>query len=128
MRKSKTMEHSTVVRQAIIELCHIKQRTVNDIASALNIVSKNVNHHLITMIKEGYIQKKSKSTKLNGAWANVYITIRHEQYLWMERKQNITANKVEVVIDYDPALMKRMGYTNIIPARGQVHLGFLSRG
>jgi predicted ArsR family transcriptional regulator len=128
MRKSKTMEHSTSVRQAIIELCHKNGQTVNDMGSALSMNSKNINHHLLTMIKEGYIQKKSKFTKINGAWANVYVTLKHEPYVWAERKSNIALNKVDVVIDYEPALMKRMGYTNIIPARGQVHLGLLSKG
>lgn len=124
---NETKEKSQRLRQFVIDLCSSKTATVANIATLYNISSKLVNHHLRALLEEGYIVKHKRYIKVNGAYANGYTTIKNEPYVWASRKTNILLNKPVVIIDYDEPLMRRLGYTNLIPAQGRVCLGIMSK-
>lgn len=123
-----TVTKTTAIRQAIIDLCQTKITTVNDMAIALNMNSKHINHHLIALIKEGYLHKHTKYVIINRAYANGYSTIKHGTYSNASTKENLAMNKTERVIDYEHSLMIKLGYTNIKPQAGRVHRGFMTMG
>lgn len=128
MIDNKTKEKSQRLRQFIIDLCNTKTITVKDIADQFGISSKLVNHHLRALLEEKYIIKHKRYIKINGAYANGYTTIKHEPYVWANRKLHDAPSTIGIPLDYDnQPLMMRMGYTNIIPMQGRVCLGIMSK-
>jgi hypothetical protein len=130
-RSKVRIEKSTHTRQAIMDICHYDILTIRQIAERLDIPCQGINIHLLNLVEGGYIAKHERVAKYNGQWSCGYTTISDQPYVWKYRdpSKNIEEPIEEPTVqlpDMDIGLMVKLGYTNIIPRAGKVHLGFMS--
>ena len=129
-RSKLRIEKSTNTRQAIMNACHYDILTIRQISERLGIPCQGINIHLLNLVEDGYMSKTERVAKYNNQWSCGYTTISDQPYVWKYRDpaRNIDQpdEPVGQLPDMDIGLMVKLGYTNIIPRAGRVHLGFMS--
>lgn len=113
--KIRCVAESTIKRQAILDACEDKALLMSEVSKITGNSVTAINHHLVKLVDEGYLEKTKARIEGVSLCAYVYRTVKDEPYVMQAEVERAPTPHpaIQFPADFPMGLMRMMGYLRV---------------